>query len=132
MRAVDTNVLVRFFTKDDLRKYSEVERLLDACDRRQEQVFVSIPVLCELVWVLSIRYRQTKHQIEPILVGMLEDPLFKMEQESSVRTALDRYRTGKGNFADYLIGAIGVDAGCRDIVTFDRDLRGIPGFTILP
>jgi predicted nucleic-acid-binding protein len=131
MRAVDTNVLVRFFAKDDLRQYSEVERLFDECVRRQEQVFISIPVICELVWALSSGYSQTKLQIARVLDKLLDDGLFHMDQEPLIRIALDRYRHGKGGFADYLIGTIAVDAGCRDTVSFDRGLRGAPDFTIL-
>jgi predicted nucleic-acid-binding protein len=131
MRAVDTNVLVRFFTKDDLKQSSEVERLFDECVRRQEQVFISIPVLCELVWALISGYRQTKLEIAHVLDMLLDDGLFHMDQEPLIRIALDRYRHGKADFSDYLIGAIAADAGCRDTISFDRGLRGAPDFTIL-
>jgi len=132
MRAVDTNILVRFFTKDDLKQYSEVERLFDECVRRQEQVFISIPVLCELVWALSSGYSQTKVQIAHVLDMLLDDGLFHVDQEPLIRIALDRYRHGRAGFSDYLIGVIAVDAGCRDTISFDRGLRGAPDFTILP
>ena len=132
MRAVDTNVLVRFFTKDDLKQYSEVERLFDECVRRQEQVFISIPVLCELVWALRSGYSQTRHQIAHVLDMLIDDGLFHMDQEPLIKIALDRYRHGKAGFADYLIGAMAADAGCRDTVSFDRGLRDDPAFTILP
>jgi predicted nucleic-acid-binding protein len=54
------------------------------------------------------------------------------EQESLVRHSLDRYRHGKGNFPDYLIGEISRQSGCSDTVSFDRALKGSSGFTILP
>ncbi len=44
---------------------------------------------------------------------------------------LEIYHRGKGNFTDYLIGEISRQAGCRDTVTFDRGLKGAPGFTLL-
>ena len=131
MRAVDTNILVRFITKDDLKRFAEVERLFDRCAQRQEQVFVSIPVVCELVWVLRVGYRQPKQEIVSVLEFLLNDGLFHLDQEPLIRTALERYQHGKGGFSDYLIGAIAADVGCRDTVTFDRDLRG-SGFTVLP
>src|ERR1700683_2013738 len=131
MRAVDTNVLVRFFTKDDLKQYSEVERLFDECVQRQEQVFISIPVLCELVWALNSGYSQTKLQIAHVIERLLDDGLFHMDQEPLIQIPVDRYRNGKAGFADYLIGAIAANAGCRDTVSFDRGLRGAADFTIL-
>jgi predicted nucleic-acid-binding protein len=48
-----------------------------------------------------------------------------------VRRSLELYREGKANFSDYLIGEISRQAGCRDTVTFDRALKGAPGFTLL-
>jgi predicted nucleic-acid-binding protein len=48
-----------------------------------------------------------------------------------VRQSLEHYRRGKATFPDYVIGEISRHAGCRDTVTFDRDLRSAPGFTIL-
>src|ERR1700722_4517294 len=123
MRAVDTNVLVRYLTNDDQKQASEVERLFRDCNQRQEQIFVSIPVMCELAWVLGGNYKQTKLQIADALDWFVNDPLFSLDQEPLVRIALDRYRHGRGSFADYLIGAIAADAGCRDALSFDRGLR---------
>jgi len=57
--------------------------------------------------------------------------LFRVEREPLVRRSLQHFRHGKGNFADYLIGEIGSEAGCRDTVTFDRALRDAPGFQML-
>ena len=44
------------------------------------------------------------------------------------REALEAYRTGRADFADYLIGATNRAAGCDETVTFDRRLRGAAGF----
>ncbi len=45
--------------------------------------------------------------------------------------AFARYRTAPGDLADYLIGLIAQDAGCRATVTFDRKLREAPEFRML-
>ena len=39
--------------------------------------------------------------------------------------------SGKGDFSDHLIGEISRHAGCRDTVTFDRDLRQVTGFSVI-
>jgi predicted nucleic-acid-binding protein len=56
---------------------------------------------------------------------------FRFEQEAAMRQGMELYRRGKATFPGYVIGEISRQAGCRDTVTFDRDLRGAPGFTIL-
>ena len=53
------------------------------------------------------------------------------EREDAVRRSLELYRHGPASFSDYLIGEISREDGCRDTVTFDRGLRGAPGFTVL-
>jgi predicted nucleic-acid-binding protein len=132
MRAVDTNILIRFITKDDPKQFAEVERLFEGCAQKQEQVFVSIPVTCELVWVLSSGYRQPKREIVSVLEFLLNDGLFHLDQAPLIQIALDRFRHGKADFTDYLVGAMAADAGCRDTLSFDRGLRDDPDFTILP
>jgi predicted nucleic-acid-binding protein len=131
MRALDTNVLVRFVTNDDAGQAEKVELLLAECHRSREHLFISTPVVCELVWVLKNGLRQTKTEIVKVIDKLLEDDLFQLEHDSLVLRALDRYKHGKADFADYLIGEVGWRAGCRDAVTFDKALKGSSGFTIL-
>jgi len=131
MRSVDTNVLVRYLTDDDPKQAAAVERFFDECRRNRDSVFIPGLVLCELVWVLERSCGFAKVNIANALQGLLETSLFRIEQEPLVRRVLDRYRTGKGNFGDYLIREISRHAGCRDTVSFDRALKNAPGFTIL-
>jgi predicted nucleic-acid-binding protein len=131
MRNLDTNVLVRYLVADDRGQLAAVESLIEDCRLDREQLFVSTLVLCELVWVLARSYRQTRTIIVQLLEQILERDQFRVEDDALVRRSLDAYSQGKGNFADYLIGEIGRRAGCRDTVTFDRDLRGADGFTVI-
>jgi predicted nucleic-acid-binding protein len=131
MRALDTNILVRFVTNDDARQAGRVELLFAECHRNNEHLFISTPVVCELVWVLKNGLRQTRAEIVRVIDRLIEDDLFQVEHNPLVSRALDRYREGKADFADYLIGELGWHAGCRDTVTFDRALKGSPGFTLL-
>jgi predicted nucleic-acid-binding protein len=88
-------------------------------------------VLCEIVWTLDRRYGQRKPQIVQALTSVLEAGIFEIECEPLVRSALYSYVNGKGDFADYLIGAVAAHHGCRDTVTFDKKLKGAAGFTVL-
>jgi predicted nucleic-acid-binding protein len=131
MRALDTNVIVRFVTNDDANQAAVVERVLAECQRNRERLFISTPVLCELVWVLKNGFRQARLDIVAVIHSLIEDDLFQIEHRTLVFRAMDQYRDGKADFADYLIGQIAGHAGCRDTVTFDKALKGSRGFTIL-
>jgi predicted nucleic-acid-binding protein len=131
MRALDTNILVRYFTADDTKQLAAVDRLFNECLRNREKAFISIPVICELTWVLGFSHHFVKAEIADALGRLLDQPLFSVENEPLVRRALQSYVDGRGGLADYLIGEIASDADCRDTVTFDKRLQGSPGFTIL-
>jgi predicted nucleic-acid-binding protein len=132
MRALDTNVLVRFIIDDDPVHSAAAERVLADSIRSHERLFISVPVLCEFVWLLQDRkLRQPKANIVSFIQSLVNDGLFQIEGRHQVIAALDLYRQGKAGFADYLIGELARKAGCRDTVTFDKALKGSPGFTTL-
>ncbi len=51
MKGLDTNVLVRYITRDDPGQERTASRFLDSARTRAEPIFVNAIVLCELVWV---------------------------------------------------------------------------------
>ena len=63
MRAVDTNILVRYVVNDDPKQAVVVEKFWAECETNQEAIFIPVLVLCELVWVLGRLYAQTKPQL---------------------------------------------------------------------
>jgi predicted nucleic-acid-binding protein len=128
---VDANVLLRYLTADDPKQDATASRLFEDCSRRQERLLLPTIVLCEIVWTLDRRYGQRKPQIVQALTSVLEAGIFEIECEPLVRSALYSYVNGKGDFADYLIGAVAAHHGCRDTVTFDKKLKGAAGFTVL-
>jgi predicted nucleic-acid-binding protein len=131
MRALDTNVLVRFLTDDNAVQSAVAERVLVESHANHEHLFISIPALCELVWILKGGLSQSKVNIVSVIQSLVNDDLFQIESKHHVIAALDLYRQGNADFADYLIGQLARKAGCRDTVTFDKALKGSPGFTIL-
>ncbi len=131
MRAIDTNVLVRYMAADDPHQTRLAEKFIEACRKEEEPIFVPILVLCELVSVLDRSYHHAKAAILAALDQILETDLFVIENDGPVRRMIEDYRAGKGNFADYVIGNIAKQAGCSDTVTFDRALSGTEGFTLL-
>jgi predicted nucleic-acid-binding protein len=131
MRGVDTNVLVRYIAGDDARQTAVAERLMEQSSEAGQPLFISLVVLCELVWVLSRSYQQMKAEIVRVLEYILETRLFQVENEPIVRRSLETFRIGRANFADYLIGEICRESGCDDCITFDGGLKGAAGFTLL-
>lgn len=119
MIAFDTNVLVRFFAQDDPAQCRRADEFMRSLSRANP-AWVSLPVLLELVWVLTSSYRLGRPEMIRILDGLLDREEFRIEQIDTVHDALARYRKGKADFGDCLIAASARAAGCARTVTLDR------------
>jgi predicted nucleic-acid-binding protein len=131
VRAVDTNVLIRFFMDDGTSQAATARRFFEASQDRRESLLITPHVLCELVWVLNASFHLAKSEVLEIIQRILVADIFVIERESMIQGAVLSYSRGRADFSDYLIGEIAAAAGCRDTVTFDRALKGAAGFTIL-
>lgn len=128
MIGLDTNVLVRYLTRDDEIQWQQAGEVIES----GQPCFIANVVLCELVWVLRGNpYKFDKQEILTTLEMMLQSPTFEFENRSGVYQALQRAKQGKADFSDYLIGAIATHVGCQETVTFDRKLKGERGFRCL-
>jgi predicted nucleic-acid-binding protein len=123
MIALDANVLVRFLVEDDKAQSARAARLVEAASERDELLFVSDIVLCELVWVLSASYRTPRADIVGALERLVQAKQLAFADAERVRRATDAYAGGRGDFADYLIREHARDAGCSSVATFDRALH---------
>ena len=128
MIAIDTNIVIRALTDDDVAQTERVRALL-----AEEQLFVATTVLLETVWVLRSSYKVTGQRLADALEAFIALPQVHLERPERVRTALRQVRQGY-DFADALHHASAADAGCDAFVTFDRDfarLRDAPAVRLL-
>lgn len=122
MTGVDTNVLVRFLVGDDPLQEARAARFLERASAGGERLFVTQIVMCELVWVLSYAYGKSRSDIAPRLDALLRARQLTFEEPDQIRSALERFAAGNGDFADWLIWERSRAAGCEHVVTFDNAL----------
>ena len=132
MTGLDTNVLVRYLTQDDPRQSRRANALVAEAVAGGERLFIGTVVLCELVWVLRGPYALDKAAVVASLERILATAQLEIDQKDLVREALEDYRTGGGDFADYVIGRRGREVGCEQTATFDRRLKTSALFQVLP
>jgi predicted nucleic-acid-binding protein len=128
---LDTNVLCRYLLADDPQQTAKAEETIEDALERGEACFVSKIVLCELVWVLETCTPMDTEEISGTLDKLLHVANLKVEEREQVRRALALFKTERGDFSGHLIHQTNVSAGSRKTVTFDKDLRGLPGFEVL-
>lgn len=128
MIGLDTNVVVRYLTKDDQAQWQKAVEVID----RSESCFISNVVLCEIVWVLKGKpYKYSQATIMQVLGLMLQSPKFEFENKSIIYQAIALTKQGTADFADYLIGAVNHHHRCIHTVTFDRKLKTVKRFQLL-
>ena len=126
MLAVDTNVIVRYLTRDDPAQFAKAEALIAGTD-----VYVSTTVLLETEWVLRDAYRYGRDRIVNALAALAGLPRVALENSALVAQALDWTARGM-DFADALHLARAMHR--QAFVSFDRRLdaaaRRIGGMTV--
>ncbi len=111
MRAVDTNVLVRYYLHDDVAQARIADRILSAGD-----VFVPKTVILELAWVLKSVARQPARKVIDCVAHLITLPGITVEDHEEVETALRYCRQGI-DFADAL--HLAASRTCAELLTFD-------------
>jgi predicted nucleic-acid-binding protein len=129
MIALDTNVLVRFLVREDEKQSRKAKKLIEGAVARGEQLFIGDIVMCETVWVLASAYRFTRSEIVDALAALVRARNVVFTSNDQLARALDAYRRGKGDFADYLIREHARFAGANTVATFDRALLAEKGFS---
>ena len=131
MIGLDTNVLVRYVTRDDEKQWKRVNTYLKKHCTSKDPAWISNIVLCEVVWVLSSGYGYAKSDIVNLLKQILLTAEVKMEEHDTVRMALREFEAGKADFSDYLIGSLNKKHGCDTTVTFDKKAAGYASFSLI-
>ena len=111
MRAVDTNILARFYLRDDAVQGRIAARVLAAGD-----VFIPKTVVLELEWVLRYVAEQSERKVIECLAHLIALPGITVEDRDEIETALSHCRNGI-DFADAL--HLAASSACSELLTFD-------------
>jgi len=111
---VDTNVLVRAVVQDDVVQAQAAASLL----RNAEVIAVSLPCLCEFVWVLRRVYSFGQQDICAALRALLDAGNVQVNRPAA-DAGLAILNTG-GDFADGVIAYEGSWLGGETFVSFDN------------
>lgn len=131
MTGLDTNVLVRYLTRDDASQYRRAKAFLEATCTPEQPGFINSIVLCELVWVLKAAYGCSKDELESMLEKILLTKQFDVAHRDAVWAALQDYKQSPADFSDCLIARLNREAGCAETATFDQAAGTLKGFRVL-
>jgi predicted nucleic-acid-binding protein len=112
--AVDTNVLLRAVARDDRQQGDIAARLLE----NATMIAVTLPCLCEFVWVLKRVYRFQTSAVAAAIRALITAPNVETNRQA-VEAGLAMLDAG-GDFADGVIAYEGRWLGAETFVSFDK------------
>jgi len=112
--SVDTNILARAVLQDDLGQGKAASKLL----REASLIAVSLPCLCELVWILRRGAKLTQEEIAVTIRDLLDAGNVVMNRPA-VEAGLAILEAG-GDFADGIMAYEGNWLGGEAFVSFDK------------
>ena len=110
--AIDTNVLVRFLTRDDERQAQIARAAIQS-----QTIWLTKTVLLETEWVLRFSYNFSQEKVNQALRAVLGLPQIAIESAEQVLLALNWHSLGM-DFADAL--HLAGSASVEKFVTFDQ------------
>jgi predicted nucleic-acid-binding protein len=129
MRALDTNVLARFFV-DDPDDAQAAKQRPAAIAALAERSFVSVTVLLELEWVMRGFYELPNRDISRVLRALASIEHITLEDRGAVLAAVDAFDQGL-DFADAL--HLARSARASGFATFDQRLaKRAKGLALTP
>lgn len=131
MKAIDTNVLIRFLVKDDDQQAEIVYRLFKKAESSKEALFVPIAVVLETVWVLESVYKIPRQEILDSINELLLMPILEFEAQSAIISFVSSAKETKIDLSDILIAHSALFAGCECMLTFDKQASDFGLFELL-
>jgi predicted nucleic-acid-binding protein len=112
--ALDTNVIVRLFLRDNEKQFAMARELLD------QECHLGWTVILEAGWVMDARYGWSREEIAEAFEDLMAVATILVPDENAVRSAIGRFREG-ADFAD-MIHLGSCDPAAEAFVSFDKRL----------
>lgn len=126
---VDTNVIIRLLTGDDLPKQRQAKILFEQVEKGELRVTAPLTVISDAVHVLSSPrlYNLPRTEIVALLMPLLRLANFRIRNRHVVLHALELYLSHQLDFTDAVILSWMKQSQSKVVYSFDQDFDGFPG-----
>ena len=130
MIGLDTNLIVRYIAQDDVVQSAKATQLIESLSI-ENQGFITLVAIVELVWVIQGCYKATKQECVAILQTLLHTREILLENAEVIVMAIQRYAASNADFADCLIERSANYAKCTCTMTFDSNAAKTAGMLLI-
>lgn len=120
MKAIDTNILIRFLVGDDKQQTQKVYNIFKKTELDKKELFIPLLVILELIWVLESVYEISRTDILDSISELLLMPILSFEQQTVVQQFSNAAQENKYDLSDLLIAHSAKEQGCETVITFDK------------
>jgi predicted nucleic-acid-binding protein len=124
---LDTNILIRYFTKDDEKKAYDVLELLKRIEKNEEKVITTPLVIFEVIFTLQSYYKLPREEIKELLLPILNLRGLRLTFKPIFEKALEMYPQVNISFADIFNYCFMLEEGIKEIYSYDKDFDNLAG-----
>ena len=117
----DTNIFLRFLTRDDVEKAEACRMLLEQAERGEVNLVISHLVLAELAWTLKSYYHLSRQEIAENLRELLNLRSIRVSHKALLLRAVQLYEQFNVDFTDAYNVAEMEKRSIRHIYSYDED-----------
>ncbi len=120
MKAIDTNILVRFLVGDDELQAKKVYSIFKKAESEKKELFVPLLVVLEMIWVLESAYEISRKEILESISDLLLMPILRFHQQSALQQLVHSAQGNPYDLSDLLIAYSAKVNGCEAVITSDK------------
>jgi predicted nucleic acid-binding protein len=118
---LDTNIFLRYLTKDDEEKAYKVLDLLKKIERGEEKAITSPLVIFELIFTLQKYYKLSKEEIRNLVLPLINLRGLKLPYKAIFEKALETFPNTNISFTDLFNYFFMLEHEVKEIYSYDED-----------
>ena len=126
MKAIDTNILVRYVIADDMAQFRLALKFIES----GEPKLLNPIVLVELAWVLKSVYQLSRYDIVKLLIEIGDCGFFVYKKPKIIADAINDLSQNH-DLADALLMRLNQEDGATETYTFDKKAATLKGYSLL-
>lgn len=123
---LDTNIFLRYLTKDDEEKAYKVLDLLKKIERGEEKAITSPLVIFELIFTLQKYYKLLREEIRDLVLPLINLRGLKLPYKAVFEKALETFPNTNVSFADLFNYFFMLEHEVKEIYSYDEDFNKLP------
>jgi predicted nucleic acid-binding protein len=124
---VDTNIFLRYLTKDDPAKYDRCREVFKKAIEGEISLFTSEMVIAELIWTLLSYYRVPKAEVIEKVSIIISTSNLHLDNKSIIADSLVLFSQKNIDYIDAYNAVFMKSQGLKKIYSYDEDFDIIDG-----